>query len=490
MTVAQLAAVEPSGGSPSAYRDHVLILDEDAERVKLTQFVLKFLNYQCTTVSPERWKQVAEARGREIGVLLGKCSSATEVAGLVRDIHAWNECVPVWVLDVEGNSPSRPLTEPGYRGFVRYLHYPYRQGELINALEQGQIYRESRRQRAQGQSLQLFRGLVGKSSGMQHVRHLIHQVAPTDATVLILGETGTGKEIAARNIHYFSKRRNKPFVAVNCGAIPDELLESELFGHEKGAFTGAITARVGRFEMAHGGTLFLDEIGDMPLPMQVKLLRVLQERTFERVGGSKSCAVDVRVIAATHRDLERSIAEGDFREDLYYRLNVFPIELPALRDRLDDLPLLVAELIARFEASRRGSVRLTRPAIHALSRYAWPGNIRELANLIERLGILHPGGVVDVGNLPAKFCPSTADAAPVDVATECPAAQCVSALPHAQPRLPREGLDLKQHLSNLEIDLINQALDETQGVVAQAASLLGMRRTTLVEKMRKYGLHR
>ena len=196
----------------------------------------------------------------------------------------------------------------------------------------------------------LFRSLVGQSHGIKEVRHLIEQVSSTEANVLILGESGTGKEVVARNIHYHSARRNGPFVPINCGAIPPDLLESELFGHEKGAFTGAITSRKGRFELAEGGTLFLDEIGDMPMPMQVKLLRVLQERCFERVGGNTTIRVDVRVIAATHRDLETMINDKSFREDLYYRLNVFPIEMPALRDRKDDIPLLLQELMTRMES--------------------------------------------------------------------------------------------------------------------------------------------
>jgi sigma-54 specific flagellar transcriptional regulator A len=396
------------------------------------------------------------------------------------------------VLDLDGDSASLSFDEDS-AFFVRSVKYPLRQPQLANALEQGQIFRDSRRRNREGQSIQLFRALVGCSRGIERVRHLIQQVAPTDATVLILGETGTGKEIVARNIHYYSKRRKHPFVPVNCGAIPAELLESELFGHEKGSFTGAITSRQGRFELANGGTLFLDEIGDMPLPMQVKLLRVLQEQTFERVGGTRSLSVNVRVIAATHRDMERQIAAGEFREDLYYRLNVFPIETPSLRERVEDLPLLIGELIARLQGSGKGSLRLSARAVDALSRYPWPGNVRELANLVERLAILHPFGVVDVTDLPEKFRPA---GAPSELGAEAPAyVPGLRPEPPAHPdfdlpRLPPEGMDLREHLSRQEISLINQALDETGGVVAQAASLLGMRRTTLVEKMRKYGIHR
>src|SRR5574337_1449326 len=226
---------------------------------------------------------------------------------------------------------------------------------------------------------------VGNAAPMQRVNALIRQVAQFDSTVLVLGESGTGKEMVARAIHEHSPRRDKPFVAINCGAIPAELLESELFGHEQGAFTGAISARKGRFEMAEGGTLFLDEIGDMSLPMQVKLLRVLQERVFERVGGNKTQHCDVRIIAATHRNLEQSIHDGGFREDLYYRLSVFPLDLPPLRERLEDLPLLIAEFNQRLAQRGLGAVRFSAAALQALHAYAWPGNVRELSNLAERM---------------------------------------------------------------------------------------------------------
>jgi sigma-54 specific flagellar transcriptional regulator A len=271
------------------------------------------------------------------------------------------------------------------------------------------------------------------------------------------------------------------------------LLESELFGHEKGAFTGAVSNREGRFEAAQGGTLFLDEIGDMSLPMQVKLLRVLQERVFERVGSNRSIPVDVRIIAATHRVLEDQIAKGQFREDLYYRLNVFPIETPPLRDRVEDLPLLLEEIIARLEHERGTSVRLTPAAVIALCQWRWPGNVRELANLIERLAILHPFGTVDLADLPENY--RVQGDRCHDVAVETPMVH--PALAHLAgsdgpplPRLPREGMDLKQHLADVEIHLIRQALEASDGVVSQAAKLLQLGRTTLVEKLRKYGLVR
>jgi sigma-54 specific flagellar transcriptional regulator A len=346
--------------------------------------------------------------------------------------------------------------------------------------------------------------LKGKSRAIVGIRKLIDQVAESDATVLILGESGTGKEVVARALHDASFRKDKPFVPINCGAIPGELLESELFGHEKGAFTGALNSRQGRFEMAEGGTLFLDEIGDMPLLMQVKLLRVLQERTFERVGSSKTIHCDVRVIAATHRYLEDEIKANRFREDLFYRLNVFPIEIPALKDRAEDIPLLVSDLIARMEASNRGSVRLTHAAMAVLMQYEWPGNVRELANLIERLAIINPKGLVNVTDLPDKFQHYEVPEGITDVAemmanaeedesAESDQVEIIRTLDNSSgslAQLPAQGIDLKEYLNVLEVDLIRQALNECNGVVAHAAKRLNMRRTTLVEKLRKYDLQR
>ena len=336
---------------------------------------------------------------------------------------------------------------------------------------------------------------VGRSSAMSRVYGLIRQVAPFDSSVLVLGESGTGKEMVARTIHECSSRRDKPFVAINCGAIPAELLESELFGHEKGAFTGAISARKGRFEMAEGGTLFLDEIGDMSLPMQVKLLRVLQERAFERVGSNRTQHCDVRIIAATHRNLEQAIEHGHFREDLFYRLSVFPLEMPALRDHLEDMQELVDEFNQRMRRRGLGGVRFSAGALQALRQHAWPGNVRELSNLVERMAILFPNKEVRAIDLPEKYRGEL-------IASDAQGAALLALMDEREPALPCEsapavdsatllpegGLDLKDHLAGIEVGLIRQALDTTGGVVAHAAKLLRMQRTTLVEKLRKYGL--
>lgn len=381
--------------------------------------------------------------------------------------------------------------------------------ELIHHCHQYQNKLPSKRRGSSGNS-PLFRSLVGVSEPMQQVRFLIEQVAPTAANVLILGESGTGKEVVARNIHNLSERAKAPFVPVNCGAIPGELLESELFGHEKGAFTGAISTRKGRFELAEGGTLFLDEIGDMPQPMQVKLLRVLQERTFERVGGAKSIKTNVRVVAATHQNLESMIETNDFREDLFYRLNVFPIETPALRERKEDIPLLLKELISRFEAEQGQSVRFTEQAILSLQEHPWAGNVRELSNLIERMIIMYADQVIDVSELPVKYQHIDTETYQPEYPEELQEKEAINELFAGFDYddddeedslsfddeidqgefgvLPSDGVNMKEYLADLEISLIEQALERTDNVVARSAELLGMRRTTLVEKMRKYGL--
>jgi sigma-54 specific flagellar transcriptional regulator A len=361
---------------------------------------------------------------------------------------------------------------------------------------------------------------TGQSAAITRVNRLIQQVAPFDSNVLILGESGTGKEVVARAIHDSSPRRMRPFVPINCGAIPSELLESELFGHEKGAFTGALTTRKGRFELAEGGTIFLDEIGDMNPLMQVKLLRVLQERVYERVGSCSSQQCNVRIIAATHRNLEERIAQGSFREDLYYRLNVVPVEMPPLRERQSDLPLLITTLGARIEAAGGAPVRLLPETHAALQQYRWPGNVRELANLLERLSIQCADRPAAVADLPARYRPvdwvASAETTPAGIldplaelkllesAAPTSAAVPSAALPSAAlpitpladtaqdlaggGDLPPGGLDLRAYLENLERRLITQALASAGGTVAHAARLLGLRRTTLVEKLRKYDL--
>lgn len=337
---------------------------------------------------------------------------------------------------------------------------------------------------------------LGSSKAQLKVRELIAQVAQHDTLVLIQGESGSGKEVVARSIHEASPRADRPFIPVNCGAIPADLLESELFGHEKGAFTGAIASRKGRFEMAEGGTLFLDEIGDMSLPMQVKLLRVLQERCFERVGSNQTIRCNVRILAATHRDLTAMINEGSFRHDLYFRLNVFPVEVPPLREHLEDMPQLILHFLAGFEARGMSPPRMTKAAMEALTDYPWPGNVRELENLLERLCITHPGALIGVPDLPAQFTENLSEALlngdtePFDYEPAEPSIPA-NAVPFNAGQgivLPESGFDLKSHLLELERTYITEALRRADGTITRAAKLLGLQRTTLAEKMKKLGM--
>ncbi len=320
----------------------------------------------------------------------------------------------------------------------------------------------------------IFCGIIGRSPLMKEVFKRIEKVAATDSTVLITGASGTGKELVANALHTLSTRHKQKKVSVNCGAIPSELLESELFGHVKGSFTGAISNRIGRFEVAHGGSIFLDEIGDMPLLLQVKLLRVLQNRQIEPVGANRPIDVDVRIIAATHRDLEKSVQEGTFREDLFYRLNVIPIRIPQLRERREDISLLIGHFVNRF-VSADGSNRITisEEALELLISYDWPGNVRELENVIERLVILRGGSEIRPEDLPAKIYRNN---------------PLASSLYKNIFELPEDGLDLKRVLSDIEDSLIEQALKKTRGNKNQAAKLLTLNRTTLIEKMKKKSL--
>ncbi|KZX80706.1 sigma-54-dependent Fis family transcriptional regulator, partial [Oleiphilus sp. HI0009] len=415
-------------------------------------------------------------------------ASVDSGAEIVAQLDELNQAVPILTI---GDAGHFNLDDVLRKKVIASLESSLEYNQTIDSLYRAQLYRDqfaTNRKRGQQREAELFRSLVGTSRPIQEVRALMGQVADKDVSVLITGQSGTGKEVVARNLHYNSHRRNEPFVPVNCGAIPAELLESELFGHEKGAFTGAITARSGRFELAEGGTLFLDEIGDMPLNMQVKILRVLQEKTYERVGGTKTIPTDVRIIAATHKNLEEMIEEGTFREDLYYRLNVFPIEMPALKEREEDIPLLINELISRMETEKRGSIRFNSAAILSLCRHEWPGNVRELANLVERLAIMYPYDVIGVKELPQKY--RHVEVEDEFLESEDTATQVQGLAGVDSPALlPINGIDLKEYLASLEKSLIRQALDESSGVVARAAERLRIRRTTLVEKVRKYELN-
>ena len=474
----------------------ILLIDDDESRRDELLAILKFIDLRHVFASNNNsWQESLKQCNQPVKTLvLGDCDSAESYEEILTQVRQLNPDVAVLLFQKERVDSRYP--DSVEKSALTFLDQPLKYKQLVAALEKAKVCRENQKVVIERRGeIELFRSLVGNSASIKQVRKLIEQVAISDANVLVLGESGTGKEVVARNLHYYSVRRDKPFVPINCGAIPADLLESELFGHEKGAFTGAISARQGRFELAEGGTLFLDEIGDMSLHMQVKLLRVLQERTFERVGSNKSISSNVRIVAATHRNLEQAINDGKFREDLFYRLNVFPIEMPPLRDRRDDIPLLLTELIARLENEGRGSVRITQPAMMALCQYDWPGNVRELANLVERLVIMFPTGVVDFNELPEKFQANELSKGEAIInnmmAQQSVAENEVDTLVGSSlPRLPVEGIDLKEYLADLERHFIQQAIEEAGGVVAHAANRLKLRRTTLVEKMRKYGLQR
>ncbi|MDO9104995.1 MAG: sigma-54 dependent transcriptional regulator [Methylovulum sp.] len=490
----------------------ILVVDDNKARTQQLEIVLRFMEYQVETATSLNYDECVDEAATLLVIFLG--NGIAKQAAVLRALEERTHKSPV-ILLIDKGCAHQLTTAMGNLVF-HVLEWPVTYPELKRVIDQlpnasspQPVHPDNSKENPGTHNFSAIERLQGISRAIANVRKLIHQVAESDATVLILGESGTGKEVVARALHETSGRRSKSFVPINCGAIPGELLESELFGHEKGAFTGALSARQGRFEMAEGGTLFLDEIGDMPMTMQVKLLRVLQERTFERVGSNKTIHCDVRIIAATHRSLDDEIKDNRFREDLFYRLNVFPIEMPALRERPEDIPLLVADLVARMQASNRGSVQLTNAALAVLMQHEWPGNIRELANLIERLAIIYPKGLVDVADLPEKFrhynvpeglvatavteavvCDTDDDNEPVVLAgvSEDFIGNGAGAVHLAQ--LPEQGIDLKEYLNIMEIDLIRQALEECNGVVAHAAKRLNMRRTTLVEKLRKYELQR
>ena len=367
--------------------------------------------------------------------------------------------------------------------------------------------------------------IVGSSREINELRALIEVVGPTDSTVLILGDSGTGKELVAKALHSCSERRRGPFIPVNCGAIPRELLESELFGHRKGSFTGAISDRKGRFELANGGTLFLDEIGDMSMDLQVKLLRVLQERTIDPVGSTQSTNIDVRVVAATHKNIEKLIQQNDFREDLFYRLNVMPMEIKALQERREDIPVLFEHFANHYAKVDQPPITMMSGSMQLLIQYDWPGNVRELSNLVDRYTSLYSGQQVDLRKVPSSMIPSgirtiadnsSADAlstlmngftdsdngaeagalSQIDTSIEPPEAvdepvdevERVIMLAQGGDSFPEQGMQLKQHLLEIERSLIKQALGRAEGNVSKTARLLNLQRTTLIEKINKYGL--
>tara|TARA_B100001248_G_scaffold262154_1_gene256407 strand:+ start:3490 stop:4878 length:1389 start_codon:yes stop_codon:yes gene_type:complete len=453
-------------------RKLLIVDDESSLRTALFR-ILDKKNYQVLTASSVKEAKALASSGVDLSIVDLSLPDGNGLQ-LMRELKSMYQNMQFIIIT--GNASVESAVEATKQGAFHYLTKPFDihaiDSIIEKALQHKNLVQENHSLKSQLQQKYRFENIVGQSSELMQVIEMVDRIADSDATVMISGESGTGKELFARAIHYNSSRAEKAIVPVNCGAIPGELLESELFGHVKGAFTGAIQNRMGRFEMADGGTLFLDEIGDMSMNLQVKLLRVLQERTFEPVGSPKTKEVDVRVIAATNVDLEKAVAQGRFREDLYYRLNVIPVHIPALRERKDDVAVLFHHFMTRFNQEKNRNIDGISPeALELLVNYRWPGNVRELENLVERLSILKGSGIISVEDLPAKY-----------------AEQQVVRTSNVSANIPTNGLDFNAAVDAYENQLIMQALEKTGWNRNQAAKLLRLNRTTLVEKIKKKGL--
>jgi len=445
----------------------VLVADDEKNMRWVLREALEAEGYEVTEAADGKEALSAVADQEPDVLVLDHKMPAPDGMEVLRRLRGKGFTFPIIMLTAHGNVQT--AVEAMKAGADEYLTKPFDLEELKlsieKALKMSELAAEVDRLRGELEHELDLDGIVAADPKMLGVLETVRKVAPTNASVMLYGESGTGKELVARALHQLSERALRPFVSVSAGALPETLLESELFGYEKGAFTGAMTAKPGRFEMANGGTLFLDEIGDISLAVQVKLLRVLQERTFERLGGTKSIEVDVRVVSATNRDLQQLIADGTFREDLYYRLNVVPITIPPLRKRPEDIPSLVAYFLRRNGAEGR---TLTPAAMQALMDYQWPGNVRELENTIERVVILSHGDEIGVDDLPAEV---RSGAVVCDAGTRCFV-------------LPESGVDLEE----VELDFVKQALERAGGSVPKAAKMLGLTTKTLEARMNRYGL--
>jgi DNA-binding NtrC family response regulator len=466
---------EDPRGDPRLRKSNILVVDDEELYRRALERILVRVGH--SVVSARDATQALAIVGEQPVDLVLADIQMPGINGLelIRQIHELAPDLPCIVIT--GYGSAEQSVEALRAGAFWYLEKPFDQGHLDvvrrlveQAIELGRLRAENRILQSQLRSRYRFENIVGNSPALRGVLDVVGKVAETDSTVLITGESGTGKELIARAIHYNSPRSERVFVTVNCGAIPEELLESELFGHVRGAFTNAVAHREGRFSVADGGTIFLDEIGDMSPNLQVKLLRVLQDRTFEPVGSSKTLAVDVRVLAATNQDLEEAIRERRFREDLFYRLNVIPIEVPPLRERAEDIPLLVHHFLDVANQEKNKKVEgIGRAAMELLCAYDWPGNVRELENLMERLVVLCGEGEIRPEDLPPAF--HRREPSGVSV-----------------PQLPASGLSFRNVVDDFETDLILQALEQTHWNKNKAARLLGLNRTTLLEKIKKKGL--
>ncbi len=453
----------------------ILVIDDDTTGLTLLASILENQGYEVETATNGR-EGIQLIDGNRFDVVFTDLSMP-EVDGIGVLEHLSASFPDTLCIILTGYGSIENSVAAMKKGAFDYITKPVKASELQLLVERALRFKrletENTQLKRELKQKYCYSNIIGTSSAIQGIYELIDKVADTDGTILITGSSGTGKELIARAIHYGSSRSEKPLVVINCGAIPEELLESEIFGHEKGAFTGAHKSRVGRFEMASGGTIFLDEIGEMSPALQVKLLRVLQEQSFERVGGMKTIHVDVRIIAATNKDLVTAINEGSFREDLYYRLNVIPIKVPPLKQRKTDIPLLIDHFRQKFSNGNRQTIKgISSRAMDAMIAYDWPGNVRELENLVKRLSILCTNKRVDLDDLPETIQAGSIPPTP------------------AHQIVLDQDINLTDAVRQYEKDLILQALEKNDWVKSAAAKMLNINRTTLVEKIKKQNLER
>ncbi len=457
-------------------KERSLLLIEDEGPIREAMTVMLTMNGYMVVATPNGEQGLKELDLRSFDFLLTDLRlpgmSGIEVIESVKKVSPHTNCIIL-----TGHASFETAVEAMRVGAAAYLKKPFSKDELLLALDKAYevsaLKQENYKLKREIITSGCTASILGSSAEIAAVRKRIEKVADTDSTALILGQSGTGKELVARALHYGSSRAEKPFVPINCGAIPENLLESELFGYEKGAFTGAIATKIGRFEAAHKGTVFLDEIGDMSPSLQVKILRVLQEMEFERLGGRKTVHIDVRVVAATNQDLEKAVEQGRFREDLYYRLNVIPINLPPLKERGNDIHELINTFLAKVSKRKRKNVKsISDEALRCCYAYEWPGNIRELENLIERIVVLKESGTaITLEDLPDKI-----------------RAGCRGGGVAVKPRLSVDGIDFNEAVGSFERELILDALTLANGVKKKAAMYLKLNRTTLIEKMKRMGM--
>jgi DNA-binding NtrC family response regulator len=462
---------------------HILVIDDDFSVRSLLEEFLRLKGFEVSLAENGEIALEFIQENRYDLFLVDLVLPGMGGMEILKKIDARNINIPAIVIT--GFGAIQTAVEAIKLGAFDYITKPFVLEELWlvvqRAFDFSKLKKENFSLKRQLKQRYDFQGLIGNSPEMEKVYAMIKKISDTDATILIQGESGTGKELIAKTIHYNSARAQNPFIPFNCAAIPKDLLESELFGHERGAFTGAITTRIGRFERANGGTILLDEIGELHPSFQVKLLRVLQEREFERVGGSKTIKVDVRILAATNKNLEKETMAGNFREDLFYRLNVIPLHVPPLRERQEDIPVLTDYFLNHFSKKRkRENLKIDQKVIGLFLQYPWPGNVRELENLIERLIILNEEGKITTPELPQRFqeflgLPRTGQ---TEVARRSPG-------PNGEVLLPDQGINLNSLVEEMERNLISQAMQKSQGVKSKAAHLLGLKRTTLLEKIKK-----